>query len=106
MGQIAGEDLFDLGQDYYDHVVEEYKKRRDTVIDLLNKVPGVSCPKPAGAFYAVAALPVKDADEFCQWMLEDFSYDGATVMMAPASGFYSTSGHGKNQVRIAYVLRV
>jgi len=70
----------------------------------LNQIPGVHCPNPGGAFYAVASLPVKDSDHFCQWMLENFSHNGATVMMAPASGFYSTTGSGKNQVRIAYVL--
>ncbi len=105
LGQIAGEDLFDLGKDYYDGVIAEYQKRRDTVIGLLNKIPGVKCPNPGGAFYAVAELPVNDTDKFCQWMLESFSYQGATVMMAPASGFYSTTGAGKNQVRIAYVLK-
>src|ERR1043165_2455647 len=101
---IAAESLFDLGADYYDGVVKEYQKRRDIMVELLNKIPGVVCPNPGGAFYAVAQLPVKDTDEFCQWMLESFSYNGATVMMAPASGFYSTTGAGKNQVRIAYVL--
>jgi aspartate aminotransferase len=105
LGQIAGEDLFDLGQDYYDHVVGEYQKRRDEIVSLLNKIPGVKCPNPGGAFYAVASLPVSDTDEFCQWMLESFSHNGATVMMAPASGFYSTQGSGKNEVRIAYVLK-
>jgi aspartate aminotransferase len=104
LGQIAGEDLFDLGKDYYDTIIAEYQKRRDVVIGLLNSIPGVKCPNPGGAFYAVAELPVKDTDQFCQWMLESFSYNGATVMMAPASGFYSTDGAGKNQVRIAYVL--
>ena len=104
LGQIAGEDLFDLGKEYYDSIIAEYQKRRDVMVDLLNQIPGVSCPNPGGAFYAVASLPVKDTDAFCQWMLEEFSYEGATVMMAPASGFYSTTGSGKNQVRIAYVL--
>lgn len=104
LGQIAGEPLFDLGDEYYAGVIGEYKKRRDVVVGLLNKVEGVRCPNPGGAFYAVAELPVKDSDAFCQWMLESFSHKGATVMMAPASGFYSTPGTGKNQVRIAYVL--
>jgi aspartate aminotransferase len=104
LGQIAGEQLFDLGQDYYDGVKKEYQHRRDLLVSLLNKIPGVNCPTPGGAFYAVAQLPVDDADAFCQWMLESFSYQGATVMMAPASGFYSTKGSGKNEVRIAYVL--
>ena len=104
LGQIAGENLFDLGLDYYDGVKEEYQHRRDLLVSLLNQIPGVQCPTPGGAFYAVAQLPVDDADDFCQWMLEVFSYEGATVMMAPASGFYSTHGSGKNEVRIAYVL--
>lgn len=104
LGQIAGEDLFDLGKEYYDSIVAEYQKRRDVMVELLNKIPGVHCPNPGGAFYAVASLPVTDTDDFCRWILEDFSYNNATVMMAPASGFYSTSGAGKNEVRIAYVL--
>lgn len=104
LGQIAAEGLFDLGKDYYDSIIAEYQKRRDVLIEGLNKIPGVNCPNPGGAFYAVASLPVQDTDVFCQWMLENFSYNNATVMMAPASGFYSTTGSGKNQVRIAYVL--
>ena len=104
LGQIAGESLFDLGKDYYDGVKNEYQHRRDTVIKLLNDIPGVFCPTPGGAFYAVAQLPVADADAFCQWMLESFDYNGATVMMAPASGFYATAGFGTNEVRMAYVL--
>jgi aspartate aminotransferase len=104
LGQIAGQELFDLGKDYYDGIIAEYQKRRDVMVKLLNDIPGVTCPNPGGAFYAVASLPVKDSDHFCQWMLENFNYEGATVMMAPASGFYSTTGSGKNQVRIAYVL--
>lgn len=105
LAQIAGEDLFDLDKEYYDGIIAEYQKRRDTIVKLLNEIPGVSCPNPGGAFYAVASLPVKDSDHFCQWMLEKFQHNGATVMMAPASGFYSTTGSGKNQVRIAYVLK-
>jgi aspartate aminotransferase len=104
LGQLAGEDLFDLGQDYYDGIVAEYQKRRDVLVSGLNKIEGVHCPNPGGAFYAVAALPVRDTDSFCQWMLEHFAYEGATVMMAPASGFYSSAGAGKNEVRLAYVL--
>lgn len=104
LGQIAGEGLFDLGQEYYDGVKNEYQSRRDLMVSLLNKIPGVKCPTPGGAFYAVAQLPVDDADAFCQWMLESFSYNGATVMMAPASGFYATKGSGRNEVRLAYVL--
>lgn len=104
LGQIAGEGLFDLGPDYYNGVKREYQNRRDLVIRLLNEIPGVKCPTPGGAFYAVAHLPVSDTDAFCQWMLESFSYEGATVMMAPASGFYATANTGKSEVRIAYVL--
>jgi len=104
LGQLAGEDLFDLGQDYYDGIVAEYQKRRDVLVSGLNKIEGVHCPNPGGAFYAVAALPVRDTDAFCQWMLEHFAYEGTTVMMAPASGFYSSAGAGKNEVRLAYVL--
>jgi aspartate aminotransferase len=104
LGQLAGEDLFELGQDYYDGIVAEYQIRRDVLVSGLNKIEGVHCPNPGGAFYAVAALPVRDTDAFCQWMLEHFAYEGATVMMAPASGFYSSAGAGKNEVRLAYVL--
>ena len=104
LGQLAGEALFDLGSDYYNAIIAEYQKRRDVLINLLATIPGVSCPTPGGAFYAVAQLPVEDTDDFCQWMLEKFSYKGATVMMAPASGFYASIGKGKKEVRIAYVL--
>ncbi|MES2621701.1 MAG: pyridoxal phosphate-dependent aminotransferase [Bacteroidota bacterium] len=104
LGQIAGESLFDLGDDYYDSIIAEYQSRRDVTVGLMNKIPGVVCPNPGGAFYVVASLLVSDTDKFCQWMLESFSYKNATVMMAPASGFYSSEGSGKNQVRIAYVL--
>jgi aspartate aminotransferase len=104
LGQIAGESLFDLSKEYYDSIIAEYQKRRDVMVSLLNQIPGVFCPNPGGAFYAVASLPVKDTDDFCQWMLENFAYNNSTVMMAPASGFYSTKGGGKNEVRIAYVL--
>jgi aspartate aminotransferase len=106
LGQIAGEALFDLGPDYYSGIVKEYEHRRDTLVKMLNQIPGVVCPNPGGAFYAVASLPVDDADIFCQWMLEKFRYQNATVMMAPASGFYVNAASGKNQVRIAYVLNV
>ncbi|MFN8276740.1 MAG: pyridoxal phosphate-dependent aminotransferase [Chitinophagales bacterium] len=105
LGQIAGEKLFDLGADYYASVKKEYKARRDLTVQLLNAIPGVKCPNPGGAFYVVAELPVADADAFCQWMLEHFSKDGATVMLAPANGFYATKGAGLNQVRVAYVLK-
>lgn len=105
LGQIAGEPLFQLGSDYYQEIIREYNHRRDTIISALQAIPGVHCPNPGGAFYAVAELPVEDTDIFCRWMLESFSYEGCTVMMAPASGFYSTPGLGKNQVRLAYVLK-
>ncbi len=104
LGQIAGEALFDLPQSFYDGVVAEYVQRRNTVVSSLTAIEGVVCPTPGGAFYCVVALPVADADDFCRWMLESFSHKGATVMMAPASGFYSTPNTGKNEVRIAYVL--
>ncbi len=104
LGQIAGEALFDLGADYYAGIVKEYQLRRDTLVKLLNAIPGVKCPTPGGAFYAVAELPIDDADVFCQWMLEHFRHNNATVMMAPATGFYKHTELGKKQVRIAYVL--
>lgn len=106
LGQIAGEAALDTPQEYFDNVVTEYTKRRDTLIEGLNAIEGVTCPKPGGAFYAVAQLPVDNAENFCQWMLESFNKDGATVMMAPASGFYATKGQGLQEVRIAYVLEV
>lgn len=103
-GQIAGEAALDLPPDYFDSTRAEYQLRRDTLVQRLNKIPGVFCPNPGGAFYAMAQLPVADADHFCQWVLESFSYEGQTVMMAPASGFYGTAGLGKQEVRMAYVL--
>lgn len=103
-GQLAGIAALDTPQSYFDGVVEEYVKRRDILVDGLNKIEGVSCPKPKGAFYCIAQLPIDDADVFCQWMLEKFEYNNQTVMMAPATGFYATPGLGKNQVRLAYVL--
>lgn len=102
--QIAGEAAVDLPANYFDEVKAEYKKRRDVLVERLNKIPGVYCPNPGGAFYAMASLPVESAEDFCQWLLEDFSYNNQTVMMAPASGFYATPGLGKNEVRFAYVL--
>lgn len=104
LGQIAGEAALDTPQEYFDSVITEYVGRRNTLVDGLNEIPGVICPKPAGAFYAVAELPVDSGEEFCQWMLEHFDVDGETVMMAPAAGFYSSKGVGARQVRIAYVL--
>lgn len=103
-GQILGEAAVDLPKDYFGKPKAEYLLRRNTIVKRLNKIPGVFCPNPGGAFYAMASLPVDDADVFCQWLLESFHYKGATVMLAPASGFYSTLGLGKNEVRLAYVL--
>lgn len=104
LGQIAGEAALKTPPSYFSEVIDEYVERRDIVVDGLNKIEGVICPKPQGAFYAIAQLPIKDADHFCQWILESFDYNGTTVMMAPASGFYANSKI-KNQVRIAYVLK-
>ncbi|HLP12905.1 MAG TPA: pyridoxal phosphate-dependent aminotransferase [Flavobacteriales bacterium] len=103
-GQIAGEAALATPQSYFDNVSAEYVKRRDILVDGLNKIDGVTCPKPGGAFYAIARLPIDNADKFCQWMLESFEYKNQTVMMAPATGFYSTKGLGQNEVRLAYVL--
>ncbi|MEJ7767691.1 MAG: pyridoxal phosphate-dependent aminotransferase [Chitinophagaceae bacterium] len=105
-GQIIGEAAIDLPDNYFDTTKAEYKLRRDTIVTRLNAMPGVFCPNPGGAFYAMARLPIEDADHFCQWLLEDFSYDNKTVMLAPATGFYGTPGLGRNQVRLAYVLQV
>ena len=102
--QIAGEAAVDLPADYFDEVKAEYKKRRDVLVKRLNAIPGVVCPNPGGAFYAIAKLPVDDAEDFCKWLLESFSHNNQTVMMAPAAGFYSTKGLGLNEVRFAYVL--
>lgn len=102
--QILGEAAVDLPADYFESTKAEYKLRRDTIVKRLNNMPGVFCPNPGGAFYAIARLPIDDADLFCQWLLEDFSYGNRTVMLAPATGFYGTPGLGKNEVRLAYVL--
>jgi len=102
--QIASEAALNTPQSYFDNVVAEYVQRRNIMVDGLNTIPGVFCPKPSGAFYCVAKFPVDDAEKFCQWLLEDFSYEGQTVMMAPANGFYSTKGAGQSEARIAYVL--
>ena len=102
--QILAEAAVDLPADYFDTTRAEYKKRRDTIVKRLNAIPGVFCPNPGGAFYAMASLPVDDADTFCQWLLESFDYNGQTLMLAPASGFYGTPGLGKKEVRLAYVL--
>jgi aspartate aminotransferase len=105
LGQIAGEASIDTPPEYFKEVNREYTARRNFMVDALNKMPGVYCPKPKGAFYTVTRLPVDDADKFAQWLLEDFEFKNQTVMVAPASGFYSTDGYGKNEVRIAYVLK-
>lgn len=102
--QIASEAALETPQSYFDDVVSEYVKRRDIMVEGLNNIPGVFCPKPSGAFYCVAKFPVDSAERFCQWLLEEFEYEGATVMMAPANGFYSTKGQGEQEARIAYVL--
>ena len=104
--EVAAEAALETPASYFEAVNKEYIARRNLLVDLLNKIEGVQCPLPGGAFYAMAQLPVKDTDHFCQWMLEKFSYNGSTVMMAPAAGFYATAGLGKNEVRIAYVLEL
>jgi aspartate aminotransferase len=105
-GQIVGEAAIDLPANYFDEVKEEYLLRRNTLVARLNAMPGVTCPNPGGAFYAMAELPIDDSDVFCQWLLEHFEYNNQTVMMAPATGFYATPGSGKKEVRMAYVLNV
>ena len=104
IGQIIAEASIEDTVEYSTEVYEEYVARRKCLVDGLNKIPGVYSPIPMGAFYTVASLPVDNADDFCAWCLSDFDYEGETVMMAPASGFYSTPGLGRNEVRIAYVL--
>jgi aspartate aminotransferase len=103
-GQIAGEAAVDTPDSYFEAVSKEYTARRNTLVKGLNNIDGVFCPNPGGAFYVIAKLPIDNADKFCQWMLEKFSYNNETVMMAPATGFYSTPGAGSNEVRLAYVL--
>lgn len=102
--QIAGEAAVDLPDNYFDGVKAEYQSRRDVLVQLLNNIPGVFCPNPGGAFYAMAKLPIDNADKFCQWLLESFSYEQQTVMVSPATGFYATEGLGLNEIRLAYVL--
>jgi len=104
-GQIGAEAVYSLPPEYYQGIVQEYSERRDTLKQALSEIEGVVCPEINGAFYAMVGLPVEDADDFCRWMLEEFQYLGQTVMLAPGAGFYSTQGSGKNQVRIAYVLK-
>ncbi|MBF45491.1 MAG: aspartate aminotransferase [Flavobacteriales bacterium] len=103
-GQVAGEAALRTPKSYFEKVSLEYVQRRDLLIEGLNKIEGVICPKPKGAFYCIAQLPVDNSDKFAQWLLEEFDYKGKTLMVAPAAGFYSTPNTGNNQVRIAYVL--
>ena len=105
IGQIVAEASLNAPESYYRDVYDEYVERRKCLIDGLNRIPGVYSPIPMGAFYTVAKLPIDDSEKFCRWCLNDFNYNGETVMMAPASGFYTTVGSGRNQVRIAYVLK-
>lgn len=104
--QIAGTAAVDTPDSYFEAVNKEYTLRRNTLVKRLNAMEGVFCPNPGGAFYVVASLPIDDADKFCQWILESFDHEGQTVMMAPATGFYSTEGSGKNEIRMAYVLNI
>lgn len=106
IGQIAANASLEADEEYMSSNFEEYRNRRDFLIDRLNKIPGVHAPTPMGAFYTVASLPVEDADEFCAWCLSDFQYENQTIFLAPASGFYITPGMGKNEVRFAYVLKI
>ncbi len=104
-GQVAGEAALDTPAEYFDEIVKEYVSRRDVCIEGINSIEGAFCPSPKGAFYLVARLPIDNGDNFCKWMLTDFNYNGKTVMMAPASGFYSTQGKGTQEVRISYCLK-
>ncbi len=106
LGQIAAEAAIDTPKSYFEEVYNEYIARRDFMVKALNEMPGVYCPLPRGAFYSVVKLPIDDSDKFAQWLLEEFEYRNQTVMLAPASGFYFTPGAGKNEVRIAYVLKI
>ena len=106
LAQIASEAALETPPSYFKNVIKEYVERRNVMVDGLNKIPGVFCPKPKGAFYCVARFPVDSTEKFCQWLLEEFDYNGETVMMAPASGFYATPGLGTDEARIAYVLNV
>ena len=106
LAQIMAEAAVDLPGDFFDGPKAEYMARRDLLVSRLNAMPGVFCPNPGGAFYAMARLPIDDSDVFCQWLLESFSHEGETVMLAPATGFYATPGLGKNEVRLAYVLNL
>ena len=106
LGQIAGEAAIDTPDAYMKAVLNEYVQRRDIVVESINKMEGCFCPNPGGAFYATPRLPIDDSDKFCQWLLDSFNYENQTVMLAPATGFYSTPGRGKDEVRISYVLNV
>jgi aspartate aminotransferase len=105
VGQIAAEASIDTEEEYMLEMYNEYVERRKYLIDGLNRIPGVYSPIPMGAFYTVARLPIDDSDKFCAWLLSDFEYEGQTVMMAPASGFYTMNNVGRNEVRLAYVLK-
>ena len=104
-GQIAGEAALDVKEKYFEQVAAEYVSRRNLMCERMNAMPGVLCPKPGGAFYTIARLPIDDSDKFCQWLLESFSHNNETVMLAPATGFYSSLGLGLDEVRVAYVLK-
>ncbi|MGH2553291.1 MAG: pyridoxal phosphate-dependent aminotransferase [Chitinophagaceae bacterium] len=106
LAQIMGEAAVDLPDHYFDAPRTEYLQRRNLMVKRLNEIPGVFCPNPGGAFYAIARLPIDDSDKFCQWLLEEFSFNKQTVMLAPATGFYGTAALGKNEVRLAYVLNL
>tara|TARA_B100000945_G_C20404073_1_gene609015 strand:- start:318 stop:1517 length:1200 start_codon:yes stop_codon:yes gene_type:complete len=106
LGQVAGEAALNTPKSYFTEVIDEYVNRRDLLIEGLNKIDGITCPTPSGAFYCIAQLPIDDADKFAKWLLEEFSWNNKTVMVAPAQGFYSTPEIGKQQIRIAYVLNI
>ncbi len=106
LGQIAAEAAMDTPDSYFEGIINEYLARRNTVVEALGKMEGVTCPTPKGAFYVTPSLPIDDSDKFCQWLLEEFSHNNQTVMLAPATGFYATPGAGKKEVRISYVLNV
>ncbi|WP_353181949.1 pyridoxal phosphate-dependent aminotransferase [Parapedobacter lycopersici] len=106
VAQLAATAAVDTPQSYFDAVKREYTARRDVLVDGLNRITGVHCPLPGGAFYVLAQFPIDDSDRFCQWMLEDFAYENQTVMMAPATGFYSHEQEGKKEIRLAYVLNI
>lgn len=105
LGQLCSLGALKATPEYFKGVRDEYMKRRDTLVEGLNKIKGVICPKPMGAFYAAVQLPIDDSEKFARWLLEDFSYENQTVMVAPLGGFYATKGLGKNQIRVAYVLK-